>query len=90
MFGCYGWPSVPVIGETPDLNRMENGIWVSKIRGDEVAAWLAAHPEVTSYACVDDDADFRPDQRLVKTDVRFGLTGLEANELRRTLSGGEK
>lgn len=88
MFGCYDWPDVPVIGETPDLNRMENGVWVSKIRGDEVAAWLAGHPEVERYACVDDDSDFHPEQNLVRTDIRFGLTMIDASQLRRALSQG--
>jgi hypothetical protein len=94
MFACYGWPDAPVIGETPDLNRMEGGIYVSKIRGDEVAAWLEAHPEVERYVCLDDDSDFRPDQPLVKTDGRFGLTMIEASQCRRLLEqplpGGEK
>lgn len=90
MFGCYGWPDAPVIGETPDLNRMENGVWVSKIRGDEVAAWIEENPGVERYVCVDDEADFRPEQPLVKTDMRFGLTGLEASALRAALQGSEQ
>lgn len=85
MFGCYGWPEAPVIGETPDLNRMENGIYVSRIRGDEVAAWLADHPEVERYVCVDDDADFQPGQPIVQTDIRFGLTMVEASQCRALL-----
>lgn len=86
MFACYGWPDAPVIGETPDLNRFENGIYVSRIRGDEVADWLKHHPEVTGYVCIDDDADFHPDQNLVATDHRWGLTGLEARQAIRVLS----
>jgi hypothetical protein len=86
MFACYGWTDVPVIGETPDLNRMENGIFVSRIRGDEVAEWLKRHPEVTTYVCIDDDADFHPQQNLVATDHRYGLTGLEARQAIRLLT----
>ncbi len=86
MFACYGWPDVPVIGETPDLNRMVNGIYVSKIRGDECAAWMALHPEVTHYVCIDDDADFLPGQSCVFTDHRWGLTSLEARQAIRLLT----
>lgn len=44
-------------------------------RGDEVRAWLAAHPEVRDWAAVDDDCDFHPDQasRLVRVDSAEGL-----------------
>lgn len=94
MFACYDWPDAPVIDETPDLNRLENGIYVFRIRGDEVAAWLACHPEVQRYVCLDDDSDFRPEQPLVKTDIRFGLTMVEASQCRKLLDspqpGAEK
>lgn len=86
MFACYGWSDAPVIGETPDLNRFEGGVFVSRIRGDEVAAWLKNHPEVTDYVCIDDGADFRPEQQLVATDHRWGLTGLEARQAIRLLT----
>jgi len=45
-------------------------------RGKEIAAWLAAHPEVERYAIVDDDADMLPEQMpfFVKTNMREGLT----------------
>lgn len=86
MFACYGWDDAPVIGETPDLNRLENGIYVSRIRGDEVAEFLRQNPVVTSYICIDDDSDFRPDQPLVKTDNRFGLTLIDAKKAIRLLN----
>ena len=45
------------------------------IRGDEVSAWLALHPEVTRYAIVDDVASwFHLGQPLFNTDPRVGLT----------------
>lgn len=45
-------------------------------RGREIAAWLAAHPEVTAYAIVDDDGDMLPEQRpyFVHTDMAEGFT----------------
>lgn len=76
MFGCYGWPDAPVIGETPSLPY-----WNGMVRGDEINAWLKDHPEVTQFACLDDDDDFHTGQNLVKTDIRFGLTRLEGNDL---------
>jgi hypothetical protein len=44
------------------------------IRGDEVAIWLANHPEVEQYAIVDDDGDFYLSQPLVQTSYHDGLT----------------
>jgi hypothetical protein len=45
---------LPTIGETPRL---------SGIRGEEIAAWLAAAPApVLDYAIIDDDSDMLPDQ----------------------------
>jgi hypothetical protein len=86
MFACYDWKDAPVIGETPDLNRMVNGIYVSKTRGDEVAEWLKHHPEVTHYVVIDDDADFHSGQTCVFTDHRWGLTALEARQAIRLLT----
>ena len=39
---------MPIIDATPVLAGK---------RGEEIAAWLAAHPEVETYAIVDDDSD---------------------------------
>lgn len=44
------------------------------IRGDEIEAWLALHPEVETYAILDDDSDFHPHQPLFKTSWETGLT----------------
>lgn len=45
-------------------------------RGHEVAAWLTKHPEVTSWAIVDDINAFLPGQqdRFVQTNDKYGLT----------------
>lgn len=46
---------------TPEIN--------DGIRGDEIAAWLAEHPEVESFVILDDMADMgRLKSRLVRTD----------------------
>lgn len=46
----------------------------SSFRGDEVKAWLDAHPNVTKYAILDDNSDFLPDQPLFKTSFATGIT----------------
>lgn len=61
---------------TPDgLRKSEGGLWLSPIRGDEVAEWLAKHPEVERYAILDDDSDFREEQKpnFIKTDSHNGM-----------------
>jgi len=67
---------VPLIDKTPSLqSQSEGGIWMQKVRGDEVAAWLeTAQNPVESYVCLDDDGDFLPHQPLVQTNVETGLT----------------
>lgn len=50
-------------------------IWIGCIRGDEIADWLREHPEVSTYAIVDDDGDMLPEQlpRFVQTPFVTGL-----------------
>lgn len=57
---------LPTIGRTPSLPG---------VRGNEIKAWLAEHPEVDRYAIVDDDPDMLPEQLpyFVQTDGREGL-----------------
>jgi len=43
-------------------------------RGDEIASWLLANPDVTRYAILDDDADMLPEQPLFQTTFAEGLT----------------
>lgn len=52
-------------------------------RGKEIAAWLAAHPEVTNYAIVDDDGDMLPEQMpfFVHTHMQDGFTWACATKL---------
>lgn len=44
-------------------------------RGSEIDTWLKAHPEVTQFIILDDDADMDPHMdKLVQTDARNGFT----------------
>lgn len=61
---------------TPDGCRKEkSGLWISPIRGDEIAEWLGEHPDVTAYWILDDDSDFCEDQKpfFIKTDGYNGM-----------------
>lgn len=71
---------LPVIDVTPKLVGS---------RGKEINAWLAAHPEVTVFAIVDDIAemfDTHPIQ-FVHTDDKVGLSLTNYLDLRRILGG---
>ena len=57
---------------TKDLQRGEKRGAVD--RGVEVQEWLDRHPEVKTYAILDDDADFLPGQWLFKTSFDTGIT----------------
>lgn len=53
------------------------------IRGEEIADWLARHPEITRYAILDDDGDMLDEQRpfFVQTDFIEGLTMVHVERL---------
>lgn len=91
MFSVYGWRNAPVIGETPDLAaQMPSGFYVAVKRGEEVDAWLKAHPHVVDrFVCVDDGDDFLPHQPLVLTSMEFGLTDTDAQECIRLLGSSQ-
>jgi len=74
--------SLPIIDCTPVLSRT---------RGVEINAWLAAHPEVTCYAIVDDNSDMLPAQRpyFVQTDFNAGLSLENYLDLKKILTAGE-
>jgi len=55
-------------------------------RGDEVAAWLAAHPEVEKWVALDDDHDFHPGQHLVSTHAEEGMMYAHYRQARAVLS----
>lgn len=60
------------------------------IRGREIEQWLKDHPEVTSYAIVDDDGDMLPEQApfFVQTSYDTGLTDEHADMLIAVLNDG--
>jgi len=68
---------VEVLDVTPRLHRTPDGM--PRSRGDEIRAWLEAHPEVEVWVAVDDDpvdvASF------VRTDPEVGLTEADVEEL---------
>jgi hypothetical protein len=45
---------------TPDSSRDAGGVYISKTRGEEIAAWLARHPEVRTFRILDDDTAMTP------------------------------
>lgn len=59
---------LPIIDATPHL--------LGQPRGAEIAAWLAAHPEVEQFAILDDDPDMLPEQlpRFINTNAHEGLS----------------
>ena len=77
MFACYGWPDVPVIGETPRLSAAQPAD-TTPCRGREIATWMLTAPPVDRYVCLDDSEEFLPHQPLVQTSGELGLTDAEA------------
>lgn len=67
---CANGLDLPIFDRTPSLN------WHGRVRGDEIANWLADHPEVEVYAIVDDDSDMLDSQIpfFVQTDFKEGLS----------------
>ncbi|MEZ4247684.1 MAG: HAD domain-containing protein [Polyangiales bacterium] len=62
---------------TPRLHRTPDG--VRQTRGDEIRAWLEAHPEVSTWVAVDDDiVDVA---FFVRTDAAVGLTDEDVERL---------
>lgn len=83
-----GGASSQIVGETPVLDRRaESGLYVAKVRGDEIQAWLDENPEVTRFVIVDDDSDMAHlAPHLVKTNGREGLTAELAETVIRRLN----
>jgi len=69
---------------TPMSGRI-GSIFVGRCRGEEIAAWLADHPEVESWAIVDDDSDMLAAQfdRFVRTPF---VTGIDRSHVDRLVS----
>lgn len=65
-----------IVALTPDHNEPLPGssIVLARPRGDEIDAWLQAHPDVTSYVILDDNDDMgKHEHRLVQTTWNRGL-----------------
>ena len=74
---------VEIIDRTPDLP--------GRLRGEEIEAWLAAHPEVEVYAILDDDTDMLPHQPHFRTCFsKGGLTERIARQVQHYLHGNGK
>lgn len=71
---------IPIIDET------DNG---PGKRGDQIQRWLDSHPEVETYAIVDDDSDMLDHQlpHFVLTEFETGLTKQAAYRLAYKLGG---
>lgn len=70
-----GWKTAreDFIDKTPHLGTR---------RGIEIGEWLVAHPEVTEYVIVDDDADMTTHmRRLVQTDRQVGLSARDCERI---------
>jgi hypothetical protein len=70
---------VPFIDTLPDLPK--------KTRRDEVLSWLAAHPEVTRYAILDDEDDGLDSLPLFQPSSKTGITGEIVKGVDRYLRG---
>lgn len=79
-----GVPSARVIGSTPThVEQAGHGIRVGyESRGHEIVAWLRAHPQVASFAIVDDSDDMGPvKSRLVRTSWARGIEDVHVDRL---------
>lgn len=75
-----GWPEAEdvFVGETPYLAGGQ--------RGQEIAFWLMQHPEVTSFAIVDDATDMLGVAfRHVHIDFTVGVTEADCDAVKRLL-----
>lgn len=78
---CANGLDLPIVDKTPSLPGP---------RGLEIHAWLAEHPEVTTWAIVDDIDAMLPDQRprFVQTDPDEGLSYRNYRDLLAILGAG--
>lgn len=83
MLRNNGWTAPDPVDITPTLKH-------TSFRGDEILAWLANHPEVTTHVIFDDDGDFHPSQPLVRTSYQFGLTKAHIVTAEEILNGERK
>lgn len=72
---------------TCDFPAREPGKPQVPLRGWQIEEWRNRHPEIESYAIVDDDSDMLPSQmrHFVHTSLEAGLMPSHVEELRRIL-----
>jgi hypothetical protein len=75
IFGAQGIQGI-VIGETPIMNNIVNGLYRAIIRGQEIGQWIVNHKDdIESFVILDDDNDMGIlIDHLVCTDYGLGLT----------------
>lgn len=68
-------PHMPISYSEVEKRGLSSAVELRE-RGYEIKTWLDAHPEVTSYAIIDDDSDMLPEQlpHFFKTTWAEGLT----------------
>lgn len=80
----------PLLDRTPRYSdHKKYGIEHNELcRGHNIQDWLDEHPEVKTYAIIDDSADMLPSQmgNFFKTDTAHGLTQEIADKIERHLS----
>lgn len=84
----------PVLDITPTMERQAGNpeILIGPGRGAEIARWLKAHPDVTSYVILDDDRGELHSLQipyLVQTRFEEGLTMLKSREAKSNLEWQE-
>jgi len=88
ILGVHGF-AVAILDVTPRHTRPAEGERL--VREGEISAWLAAHPEVTSFVILDDDQEFGTlSHAHVQTDSRVGITDADVARACAILTGGER
>lgn len=85
---CNGMPREQALYDALISKLAEHGLSVmdstpsfSTYRGDEIDAWLQAHPECDNFIILDDMNDMKPHgRRLIQTPELEGLTEKHANK----------
>lgn len=72
----------PLVDATPDTRSAEErAVNAFGNRGQEILAWVSANPGVPWVAVDDLDVQGLPDDRFVRTNIRYGFTPQDADRL---------
>lgn len=71
------------VGQALELPIIDRTAYLGTTRGVEINDWLVRHPEVETWAIIDDDNDMLPDQqtRFVRTDGFEGMSWKDFSKL---------